>query len=236
MPINHTFVFNVDDFHGKQEKLGCDYQEITTCPICHVAVVPKILHGYYIKNEFSRGYPYHVYIAMFCVNCRRVFIAEYDATVSTIHPTSLSAQIFRGLYPTEVKEKEFSPAVKDLSPMFVTTYNQSEAVYNAKLEEVAGCGYRKSIEYLIKDYLCHKHPEGREAIKNEFLGNSIKRIDDRRIKTLAERAAWIGNDETHYAKKHDDLDIKDMLRFIDALLHYVEAELIFEEALTIPYK
>lgn len=237
MPLKDISLFNVDDFYGNQQDKDCVYEEITICPNCHVAAIPKILHGYYVKNESSNGSPYHVNIAMFCVNCRRIFMAKYSATLSSKgYNKVLYAKTIEGLYPSEMKEKEFSPAIKVLSPLFVTTYSQSEAAYNAQSFEIAGCGYRKSIEYLIKDYLCHKYPKNSEVIKGEFLGNTIKRIEDSRIKTLAERATWIGNDETHYIKKHEDLDIQDMIRFIDALLHYVEAELTFEEALSVSHK
>lgn len=120
--------------------------------------------------------------------------------------------------------------------MFAATFSQSAAAESQDLTEIAGCGYRKSVEYLVKDYLCHKFPDQSETIQSEFLGKAIQRIDDPRVKTLAERATWIGNDETHYVKKHETLDIGDMKRFISAMLSYIEAELIFEEALSIEPK
>ena len=64
----------------------------------------------------------------------------------------------------------------------------------------------------------------------------IRRIEDERIRVLSERATWIGNDETHYVKKHENLDIAEMKRFIDAVLHYIESELSFEVALSIQPK
>ncbi len=117
--------------------------------------------------------------------------------------------------------------------MFVSTYNQSEVAEASNLTEIAGCGYRKSVEFLVKDYLCHKFPDNEVEIKAEFLGAAIQRIDDHRIKTLTERATWIGNDETHYIRKHESLDITDMKRFISAVLPYIESELTFEEALSV---
>lgn len=118
--------------------------------------------------------------------------------------------------------------------MFATTYAEAGQAEAQNLTEVAGCGYRKSVEYLVKDYLCKKFPDSAEDIKKELLGAAIKRIEDSRIKTLAERSVWIGNDETHYIKKHENLDIEDMKRFISAMLHYIDAELALEEALSIP--
>lgn len=41
----------------------------------------------------------------------------------------------------------------------------------------------------------------------------------------------IGNDETHCVRKHEDRDISDMKQFISAVLHYIDAELTFEDAL-----
>lgn len=75
-----------------------------------------------------------------------------------------------------------------------------------------------------------KHPAQAEQIKAEPLGRSIGRIDDVRIRTLAERSAWIGNDEVHYVRKHTDLDIDQMKRFITAAASYIDAEIAFEAA------
>ena len=123
-----------------------------------------------------------------------------------------------------------------MSPLFVETYSQAEIAESQQLLQICGVGYRKALEYLVKDYLCWKHPEDTEQILSEFLGNNLKRIEDPRIKVLAERSTWIGNDETHYVKKHEDLGIDDMKRFIKALLTYVDSELAFAEALGIDRK
>lgn len=85
-------------------------------------------------------------------------------------------------------------------------------------------------------YLSHIHPNDTEKIQSELLGASINRIENNRIKTLAQRSAWIGNDETHYARKHEDLGLSEMKRFIKAMLTYVESELAFEEAESISRK
>ena len=114
--------------------------------------------------------------------------------------------------------------------MFVSTYAQSQQAEADGLTEICGIGYRKALEYLVKDFLCHVDPDHEEEIKKELLGPSIRRIHDPRIKTLAERSVWIGNDETHYVRKHEDLDVNDMKRFIIAMVRYVDAELAFEDA------
>ena len=69
-----------------------------------------------------------------------------------------------------------------------------------------------------------------------MLGQAIKRIEDPRIKVLSERSTWLGNDEVHYTRKHEDFGVEDMKEFINALLHYIESELVFEKALSVPPK
>lgn len=68
---------------------------------------------------------------------------------------------------------------------------------------ICGVGYRKSLEYLVKGYIISEHPTEEDTVKGI---HSIQRcindyIDDSDIQEMAERAAWLGNDETHYVRK-----------------------------------
>ena len=219
------------------------YETVVECPVCHHALDPRVLCGYYAENRgiqlMASNCSHTVYLLDFCPKCRHMFIAEYDATASLRNykgDIEFKDAKLRRTYPAEPSKYPFSKHISSVSPSFVETYHQSEAAELSGLLEVAGCGYRKSLEFLVKDYLCYKTPEDEQTIKGEFLGNSVKRIDDRRLQILAERAVWIGNDETHYIRKHDDLDVVDMKRFIKAAVHFVDAELTFEEALAVQKK
>mgnify|MGYP000858501655 CR=1 FL=1 len=72
-----------------------------------------------------------------------------------------------------------------------------------------------------------------EERKKEIL-NILNRVlkEDEKIKNLATASTWIGNDETHYIRKHVDKDIQDMKQFIHALLYFIEYQLTVEEATT----
>ena len=50
-------------------------------------------------------------------------------------------------------------------------------------------------------------------------------IDNQRITELAEKSAWLGNDEAHYVKKHEDYTILDMKHFIQALVYFISMDL-----------
>ena len=55
-------------------------------------------------------------------------------------------------------------------------------------------------------------------------------------KTLAERSAWIGNDEAHYVRKQEDRDVSDLKNFIKAIVYFIGMILVTEDAASITSK
>ncbi len=233
MPNKFITAYCVDSTEGKHSGIPCQYLEVSECPSCHFAIVPEALSAFYVPAKSQDYGSYRLNLLSLCPHCRKIFMTEYEGCVPDSRYRFNSPRFSVPFVP---HTSAFSDAIKALSPNFCETYSQSETAESHQLFQICGIGYRKALEYLVKDYLCHKFPECSDDIRSEFLGASIKRIEDSRIKTLAERSTWIGNDETHYVKKHEDLDVNDMKRFIKALLIYVESELAFEEALGIDSK
>lgn len=224
---------DIDSFNrGISFVLSCSYEEVSVCPMCHTALTPGTLATYYLSEDADNG-KYKVFVINFCPKCRNVFICRYDAEGygrldCFSPPVSIS--------PYNFQQHQFSKYIHDLSPGFVEIFSQSEQAESLGLTQICGPGYRKALEFLTKDYLCHIDPDHSDDIRKEFLGKSIDRIENKRIKTLSEKCAWIGNDETHYIRKHEDLGIEILRSFIDALVHFIESELAFEAAESIPYK
>ena len=215
-------VINVDT----ETKVKLTFEEVSVCPRCNCAIMPKHIKGYYVPENTT-------YMVELCPKCKDLFFVKYCTPKYRYVEDGLESQFTLDTYPLNSPKAEFSKEIKELSPMFVKIYNQAVQAEELKLSEICGCGYRKSLEFLVKDYLICKHNLKEADIKSEPLGKSLERIDDSRIKTLSQRAAWIGNDETHYVKKHEDLDIAEMKKFINAALHYIESDLAFEEAFSI---
>lgn len=94
------------------------------------------------------------------------------------------------------------------------------------MDQIAGVGYRKSLEFLIKDYAIRNQPEDSESIKRKMLGPVISEYltDFPKLRNLAKAATWIGNDETHYVRRHDDKDIRNMKQFIKAAAQFIAAD------------
>ena len=102
---------------------------------------------------------------------------------------------------------------------------------NRRATSSESAGYRKALEFLIKDYVIRKHPEDEAAIKAKPLGRCINDdVEDPKTKAVAKRATWLGNDETHYLRRWLDRDLSDLKRLIGLVLYWIEAEHLTEEA------
>jgi len=93
------------------------------------------------------------------------------------------------------------------------------------LDQITGVGYRKALEFLIKDYAIKNNPSEEKSIKKTPLMQVInKHIGDTNIKNVAKRAVWLGNDETHYIRVWEDKDLSFLKQLIDLTIHWIEAE------------
>lgn len=220
-------VVDVDSYNS----FTLNFEETDECPLCHFSLRPEVKSGFYIRDKDASYYT--AYLICFCTKCRNIFMIKYRGSYG---PSSISTPIIKGLIPVTPRTEPFSAGISDLSPTFVNTYNQAQFAESQGLTEICGMGYRRALEFLVKDYLIHLTPDQEDTIKAEFLGASIRRINNDHIKVLAERSTWIGNDETHYVRKHEDFDYTDLKRFIMAMVRYIDSELAFEEALSIPPK
>jgi hypothetical protein len=194
------------------------------CPICHRNITPTPW-GKALTGDLYRG----LQMAFLCTNtqCHALFVAYYDQSGRSAE-WHLS-RVMKGIRKTT----EFSADIKNVSPDFVKIYSQADIAEQEGLSEICGVGYRKSLEFLIKDYVIHKNPNDEEKIKKQLLGNTIKEyVTEDRIKTTAERAAWLGNDETHYVRKWEDKDVKDLKRLIHITRLWIEIEIETERIKT----
>lgn len=209
---------------------GCnqiEFDEPTICPFCHHAIRPEFLGEHvYIDGEGNTFLSNHYE----CLNCFRTFVANYSVNLPASIHESLAVATMRYLGPSRFEPKAFDPDIEKLSPQFVEIYNQSASAESAGLNQISGIGYRKALEFLVKDYRIYKEPDKRDAIENAFLSKCINEIGDERIQTLAASATWIGNDESHYTRKQENLNIHDMKDFIDAIMYFVAMSLKVDRA------
>lgn len=223
------------DFYFSGAFLTGVLDEPEICPRCHRAIKPNELHCKNYKNAKNEDLCAALYL---CPSCEEAFAVLYEFNHNfSLYPSEKDYD-FRA-HPLYVgpacPSKNFSDKnIAILSPHFIEFYNQSAFAEDLGLDGIAGIGYRKALEFLIKDFCIHLTPENEEEIKNEALGKCIAtRIQNEQIKTLASRSAWLGNDETHYVRKHDNRDVKDLKVFIEACVYFVGMTLVVEDAASI---
>ncbi len=188
------------------------------CPFCHRSIKPVVVHGYArSRQEFD------VYMHCPTQSCNRTFVAYYK-----YH--SISGMTYSDLTSSgNLVGREFSAEISSVSKDFIHIYNQAYEAEQLDLDQICGVGYRKALEFLIKDYCIKKNPSNKEGVENLLLGKVIEQfVNDDKIKNVAKRAAWLGNDETHYIKKWEGKSLIDLKKLIDLTLHWIEAEILTE--------
>jgi hypothetical protein len=182
------------------------------CPYCHRAITPNFYYGYFYRNtvEVFTGCPDN--------GCKKTFIAYYKRI-----PNRASWLYDNQTSKGEIIGRSFSDTINEISQSFTVIYNQAFAAEQQNLTEICGVGYRKALEFLIKDYAIKSTPEKKEEIEKKLLGKCISDyIDDVRIKNVSKRAVWLGNDEIHYIRKWEGKNLTDMKKLIDLTLHWIE--------------
>ncbi len=195
------------------------------CPVCKKHVEPSPVSAQFCKRveQFGRGTNIEDVLAIVfqCPvdECRGVFVAYYNRFRST------SSNLFhlRSHPPLYIGDIAVSNEVKAISQMFADIYRQAAITEQNGLTEVCGCGYRRALEFLVKDYLIHCGEE-EETIKPMFLGKCIRLIESPEIQVVAERAAWLGNDEVHYVRKFEELDLENLKDLIGLTVRFIEMQ------------
>jgi len=203
------------------------YETVNKCPICNSSIAPVEKSKFF--NSDSK-----MYFFMFeCPACNKGFITHYNYTNERKIKNDISYNMLKlvNSYPKVPELHQFDENIKKLSSNFCEIFNQAYVAEQMNLNEIAGIGYRKALEFLIKDYCIDKNKEQEEKIKKEPLSQVITNyILSDKIRNLAKASIWIGNDETHYVRKYEDKDIKDLKRFISATVAYITYELIADSA------
>jgi hypothetical protein len=135
--------------------------------------------------------------------------------------------------PVELISHPESETISVISPDFCKIYEQADKAERHGLVLVAGPGYRKALEFLIKDYIISQFTEEdadkkaahKTRVEKQQLGPCIQEyIKSEQIKEISKRAAWLGNDETHYIRKWEGKDLEDLKKLISLTLHWIEIE------------
>jgi hypothetical protein len=211
-------------------------EDPNVCPHCHIVNNP---HRHWQANSTDiSGKPILV-AAWTCANnkCQKLILTENSHLGNNNWSFS---RFLNGLpkgpdWPKPIADLKSGnpkdPSVPEES-RFIKTYLQSLVSENMGLDEIAGMGYRKAIEYLVKDWAIKNVPTDKEKIEGLWLGQVISNYYEGDLKEILERATWLGNDQAHYNKLFEEYEIADLKELIALIMveldrqfkknHYIE--------------
>lgn len=217
-------------------------REPNECPICHFAIQPS--EGEWTLIPSTEGPDQILEIIFQCSRreCRHFFIARYRRSDVATHVSPLGHASYEFvLYevaPSTPPQHRIPEEVANISPLFPEIYSQSLAAESFGLNQVAGMGYRKALEFLIKDFCIAVNPQSANQISSMFLSACIdKFVTSPEIKICAKRATWLGNDETHYVRRWVDKDIENLKELILLTVNWLHSSILtqkYEKEMQLP--
>lgn len=192
------------------------------CPHCHVANQPLDYGD--IFDDSSR-----LLFTIWKCNaniCGKIFIAEHKVEdISEILINRFLVGTSKSpIWPKPILDLKDSKSESDEPTKFIKTYLQSLQAEAMGLDEIAGMGYRKSIEYLVKDWAIFKNPEDKEKILGLWMSQIISSYFDGDVKEILDRATWLGNDQSHYKKLFEEYNIEHLKELIDLVMVELDRE------------
>jgi hypothetical protein len=196
-----------------------------SCPLCSHGIGPRYMDVAFASTQPASRFA-EVLFQCPRDRCQHLFLARYQDKYG-YGQFDLVACL-----PANLKSAIHSDSINKVSSGFCEVYDQAYQAEQMQLTQVCGPGYRKSLEFLIKDYVSELNPNEADKIKEMWLAACIdKYVTDANVKETAKRAVWLGNDETHYVKTWEDKDLQDLKKLIALTVHWIEAHKLTEELL-----
>ena len=217
----------VRPIHQGQPTLELLLEIPKSCPMCDTGNVSPPVSAFHMFDGTS--YMFTVYAEYYCPKCNQLYLVD-SYNIKTPSPAN-PLKIWGYSHNNYDNILEISDEISNISSEFPEIYSQALQSERKGLNQLTGIGLRKALEYLVKDYSIYKYPDKESEIRKATLANCINNyIDSERIKDLATACAWLGNDETHYERKHKDYNVEDIKMFLKALVAFVEYDILADKA------
>lgn len=200
------------------------------CPHCGEKMSPRYCYGLSRQTHSDRDETATAGLLLQCVNCEKYFARMF---LLNIFNDNGAPQEIELTYNPPI-HANIPENIDTISDSFSEIYMQALQAKEAGLDQIYGMGLRKALEFLVKDFGIYLHPESSEDIKKRQLGYVIDKYftEFTAITALFKAATWIGNDETHYERKHPDKDAETIKRFISATMLQISSRLASDEAMS----
>ena len=208
-----------EELASSATKIRVEYTSPNKCPICGKAIEPKKLASHIDQDQ-------RLSVMFLCPGCNCSFLSVYNNPHKTTNTALNTTFDLYSSAPLEIEDIHFPKEIDSISQNFSKIYNQAHKAEEYKLNEIAGIGYRKALEFLIKDFCILLHPEEEQDIKKKLLSKCINEYltEYKHLQNVSTVAYWLGNDETHYFKEFTSNDINDLKNYLEAVILYIQLE------------
>jgi hypothetical protein len=169
-----TAEFNFVDINGVRYSHDKDPE---LCPLCHHAVMAS-QETWSLPRRNTPNLELEIVFRCPRADCGRLFIARYNATtgISKVGST-LGEFVLAEVTPRAPIPPDIPPEVAAISPGFASIYAEAAAAESYGLEQICGVGFRKSLEFLVKDHCIRSHPAREDEVRGALLGlNQAHRV------------------------------------------------------------
>ena len=186
------------------------------CPIC---LTPQ--EG---RHEESRLWnlgkgKYYGTVMYTCSSCNKRYLVTYNLDITN------KTGKFSSFHPALAVTYE-NDLLKSVSTKFISVYSQALRAELAGDIDLAGMGYRKALECLLKDFAITELSADGETVEKLSLYDVIGKYYDRDIQASADVVRILGNDYTHYESKHPETDFKVLKKYMEIFIALIETKIL----------
>lgn len=189
------------------------------CPFCARVFSPRYIADVDGKI-FSDGTKITLLVFQ-CQHCKNIGVGQYKQKRLDLEGEPIYEPINDDYFFPEktFSPKDFDASVQGQFPDFVSAYQEAEKAQNIGCKNLAGMGYRKAVEILVKDFAQILAPYEGTQIRKKRTSEVINDYFsfDKEFWTMAKGAWVLGNDYAHYKKKYEDKDIYFLKKVVDLL-------------------
>lgn len=195
----------------------------TLCPVCHVSFNPT--YNYLTVDKFGKN-DLDMFVAI--MNCN--YCGHKSVLVEEIEDKTNGHML--AAIP-EPAGKIIDSMLSELSPRFVQMYQSAERCESNGDFDLAGTGFRASLEILLKDYALSFQLDTKENIAKTSLNRCINSYFTKNGAgfVAADVVRILGNDYVHWDRA-DDFDSKESLKvekeYLDIFISYIKTQIMIK--------
>lgn len=182
------------------------------CPNCGVSNNPSINRAG-VSGKV-------VFFKLFCTDC----LNDHYTLNQIENKTGKILAYFPKNQPSDLPK-----LVCDFSPRFEKMYHDAELSEENNAIDLAGIGYRASLEILVKDYALANEIDTFENISKKNLNNAIGQYfkSEMDLQTSADVVRILGNDYAHW-DQHEGYDIETLKSYLQIFIQIINTKLMLK--------